>query len=116
MDGEQRAIGKAITGACNLAFFWLAVTGVYLWWPHNWKWRGLKTSLVFQRRLTGKAGYWIWHNFFGFWSSSFLVFLPLPAAVMSYPGPMICFIPNREATPRLEHKDRRARPNGHAEA
>src|SRR5262245_42715911 len=40
-EGGGRAIGKAITGACNLAFFWLAVTGVYLWWPHSWKWRGL---------------------------------------------------------------------------
>jgi uncharacterized iron-regulated membrane protein len=35
MDDEGRAIGKAITGACNLAFFWLAVTGVYLWWPNS---------------------------------------------------------------------------------
>ena len=45
-EGESRATGQAITGACNLAFFWLAVTGVYLWWPHSWKWRGLKTSLI----------------------------------------------------------------------
>lgn len=35
MEGEGRATGKAITGACNLAFFWLAVTGVYLWWPQS---------------------------------------------------------------------------------
>jgi uncharacterized iron-regulated membrane protein len=30
MEGEGRATGRAITGACNLAFFWLAVSGVYL--------------------------------------------------------------------------------------
>lgn len=30
---ESRAAGKAITGACNVAFFVLAVTGLYLWWP-----------------------------------------------------------------------------------
>ena len=102
MDDEGRAIGKAITGACNLAFFWLAVTGVYLWWPNSWKWRGLKTSLIFNRRLSGKARDWNWHNVIGFWSSSVLVVLTLTAAVMSYPGPMICSTRLREANPRPE--------------
>jgi uncharacterized iron-regulated membrane protein len=86
MEGEGRDTGKAITGACNLAFFWLAVTGVYLWWPQSWKWRGLKTSLLFNFRLTGKARDWNWHNVIGFWSSSVLVVLTLTAAVMSYPS------------------------------
>ena len=55
MEGEGRATGRAITGACNLAFLWLAVSGVYLWWPRTWDWRGLKTSLLFNPRLSGKA-------------------------------------------------------------
>ena len=29
MENEGRATARAITRACNLAFFWLAVTGVY---------------------------------------------------------------------------------------
>src|SRR5215510_2984212 len=104
MDGEQRAIGKTITGACNLAFFWLAVTGVYLWWPHNWKWRGLKTSLAFQRRLTGKARDWNWHNVIGFWSSSVLVVLTLTAAVMSYPwaNDLLYTLTGSEPPPRIQ--------------
>jgi uncharacterized iron-regulated membrane protein/flavodoxin len=85
MDGEGRATGRAITGACNLAFLWLAVTGVYLWWPRTWDWRGLKTSLLFNPRLSGKARDWNWHNVIGFWSSSVLVVLTVSAAVMSYP-------------------------------
>ncbi len=84
MEGEGRAIGRAITGACNLAFFWLAVTGVYLWWPRSWHWRGLKPSILFNRRLHGKARDWNWHNVIGFWSSGVLVALTLTAAVMSY--------------------------------
>ncbi len=84
MEGENRAIGKGISGACNLAFFWLAVTGVYLWWPRSWKWRGLKTSLVFNPHLRGKARDWNWHNVIGFWSSTVLIILTLTAAVMSY--------------------------------
>jgi uncharacterized iron-regulated membrane protein len=42
VEGEGRATARAITGACNLAFFWLAITGVYLWWPSSWHWRALK--------------------------------------------------------------------------
>ena len=84
-QGEGRATARAITGACNLAFFWLAVTGVYLWWPRSWQWRGLKMSLLFDTRLRGKARDWNWHNVIGFWSSSVLVVLTLTAAVMSYP-------------------------------
>jgi uncharacterized iron-regulated membrane protein/flavodoxin len=103
-EGESRAIGKAITGACNLAFFWLAVTGVFLWWPHNWKWRGLKTSLVFQRRLSGKARDWNWHNVIGFWSSSVLVVLTLTAAVMSYPwaNDLLYTLTGSEPPPRAQ--------------
>jgi uncharacterized iron-regulated membrane protein len=84
MEGEGRATGRAITGSCNLAFFWLAITGVYLWWPRSWRWRALKPSLLFNTRLRGKARDWNWHNVIGFWSSSVLVILTLTGAVMSY--------------------------------
>jgi uncharacterized iron-regulated membrane protein len=104
MEDEGRATGKAITGACNLAFFWLAVTGVYLWWPNSWKWRGLKTSLLFNRRLTGKARDWNWHNVIGFWSSSVLVVLTLTAAVMSYPwaNELLYTLTGSEPPPRVQ--------------
>jgi uncharacterized iron-regulated membrane protein len=119
-EGESRAIGKAITGACNLAFFWLAVTGVYLWWPKSWKWRGLKTSLIFNRRLSGKARDWNWHNVIGFWSSSVLVVLTLTAAVMSYPwaNDLLYTLTGSEPPPRTqgpEDPPQRARRSGNAE-
>ena len=44
----------------------------------------MKTSLLFNARLRGKARDWNWHNVIGFWSSSVLVVLTLTAAVMSY--------------------------------
>jgi biopolymer transport protein ExbB len=52
----------AVTGACNLAFFWLAITGVYLWWPPSWHWRALNHSFLFNPHLRGKARDWNWHN------------------------------------------------------
>src|SRR5688572_26779912 len=32
MSGEKRPLGKAITGACNLGFLFLVLSGIYLWW------------------------------------------------------------------------------------
>ena len=37
--GEGRATGRMITGACNLAFLFLVVSGFYLWFPRTWTWR-----------------------------------------------------------------------------
>ena len=48
MEDEGRATGKAITGACNLAFFWLAVTGVYLWWPQELEVARFENQLAIQ--------------------------------------------------------------------
>ena len=83
--GDGRATARAITGACNLAFFWLALTGVFLWWPSAWHWRALKHKFLLNPRLRGKVRDWNWHNVIGFWSSLVLVVLTLTAAVMSYP-------------------------------
>ena len=103
-EGEGRATARAITGACNLAFFWLAITGVYLWWPRSWHWRGLKSSLLFNPSLRGKARDWNWHNVIGFWSSGVLVVLTLTAAVMSYPwaNDLLYTLTGSEPPPRTQ--------------
>ncbi len=103
-EGEGRVTARAITGACNLAFFWLALTGVYLWWPRSWHWRGLKPSLLFNFHLRGKARDWNWHNVIGFWSSSVLIILTLTAAVMSYPwaNDLLYTLTGSEPPPRAQ--------------
>jgi uncharacterized iron-regulated membrane protein/flavodoxin len=103
-EGESRATARAITGACNLAFFWLAITGVYLWWPRSCHWRGLKPSLLFNFHLHGKARDWNWHNVIGFWSSGVLVVLTLTAAVMSYPwaNDLLYTLTGSEPPPRAQ--------------
>ena len=35
--GEGRTVAKAITGACNLAFLGLVLSGMYLWIPKKWR-------------------------------------------------------------------------------
>jgi uncharacterized iron-regulated membrane protein/flavodoxin len=103
-EGEERATARAITGVCNLAFFGLAVTGVYLWWPRSWHWRGSKSSLLFNPRLRGKARDWNWHNVIGFWSSAVLIVLTLTAAVMSYPwaNDLLYTLTGSEPPPRAQ--------------
>ncbi|HEY0863233.1 MAG TPA: PepSY-associated TM helix domain-containing protein [Lacunisphaera sp.] len=82
--GEQRPLGKAINGACNIAFCLLAITGLYLWLPRSWSWRGVKAVALFNWRLTGKARDFNWHNAIGLWSAPVLIVLTLTALPISY--------------------------------
>jgi len=83
-DGGGRAVGKAITGACNLAFLFLAVSGIYLWWPRKWSWTALKGIVLFTTKVRGKARDWNWHNVIGIWSAPVLVILTATAMIISY--------------------------------
>lgn len=82
-SGDQRPVGKAITGACNAAFFVLGVTGLYLWWPRRWTWRTLRPSVWFVR-AQGKARDWNWHNVIGVWALPVLIVLTASGMVISY--------------------------------
>ncbi len=84
-SGESRTTGKAITGACNLAFLVLVVTGVYLWWPRSWRRNAVKAVAVPSLRLKGKARDFNWHNAIGLWSAPALFFIVLTGVIISYP-------------------------------
>ena len=80
----QRPAGKAITGACNAAFCFLAVSGVYLWCPRQWSKSAVRAIMLFGRGLRGKARDWNWHNVIGFWSAPVLIVLTATAMPISY--------------------------------
>ncbi len=84
-SSENRATARAITGACNLGFLLLVVSGFYLWWPRHWTWSQFKNVLWFKRGLPGKARDFNWHNVIGFWSLAPLFIVVLSGVVMSYP-------------------------------
>ena len=84
MSDDSRPIGKAITGASNLLFFFLAISGIYIWFPRNLSWRSAKNVLWFKRGLTGRARNFNWHNTIGFWTSLLLIVFTLTATVISY--------------------------------
>jgi uncharacterized iron-regulated membrane protein len=84
LSGDQRPVGRAITGACNLLFLFIALSGIYIWVPRVWTWRSIKPVLWFRGGLRGKARNFNWHNTIGFWTSLFLMVFTLTATVISY--------------------------------
>ena len=83
-QGDNRAVGRAVTGVCNTAFFFLALSGLYLWWPRKWTWRAMRPTFWFRRGLQGKARDFNWHNVIGFWSLPVFIVLTSSGMVMSY--------------------------------
>jgi uncharacterized iron-regulated membrane protein len=85
-QGDSRAVPRAITGASNLAFLFLILSGLYLWLPRLFKWAMFKARLVFNaENSTSKARDFNWHHVFGIWSAIPLAVVVATATVFSYP-------------------------------
>ena len=84
MSGEQRDVGKLVTGVSNFVFLFLAISGIYIWMPRKLNWRLIKPVFWFRRGLRGKARNFNWHNVIGFWSSLFLIIFTLTAVTISF--------------------------------
>jgi uncharacterized iron-regulated membrane protein len=84
--GDGRATARAITGASNLAFLFLVLSGMYLWLPRVLKWAAFKTRLMFNGKAqSAKARDFNWHHVFGIWTAVPLVVVVATAVVFSYP-------------------------------
>ena len=84
MSGENRSTARAITGACNLGFLFLVISGFYMWWPRNLTWAQVKNVIWFRRRLSTKARDFNWHNVIGFWLAIPLFIIVISGVVISY--------------------------------
>lgn len=82
--GENRNVARTVTGACNLGFLFLVVSGFYLWWPRSWNLKSLRSVTWFRRGLPARARDFNWHNTIGFWSAVPLFIVVLSAVVISY--------------------------------
>jgi uncharacterized iron-regulated membrane protein len=83
-DGSARPAARAITGAANLIFLFLACSGLYLWWPRSWRWSGVRSVITFRGGLGGRARDFNWHNTIGFWMCMPLVVIVTCSTTMSY--------------------------------
>jgi uncharacterized iron-regulated membrane protein len=85
--GDLRAQMKAVTGASNLAFLGLVLSGIWLWWPRRLTPAALRQVLWFRRGLSPKARDFNWHNTFGFWFAIPLFFVVASGVFISYRWP-----------------------------
>jgi uncharacterized iron-regulated membrane protein len=74
--GENTPTTKAITGAANLAFLFLLLTGVPMWIQRPLVW--------FRRGLSPKARDYNWHHVLGIWSAGPLLLIVVTAVFFSY--------------------------------
>ncbi len=86
LEGASRGVARAITGAANLLFLFILVSGAFLWWPRRWRWSLIKTQLFFRRGLpTAKVRDFNWHHVFGIWALVPLFLIVVSGVVISYP-------------------------------
>ncbi|MDE2678476.1 MAG: PepSY-associated TM helix domain-containing protein [Gemmatimonadota bacterium] len=78
--------GRAVTGAVNVAFLFLLVTGPFLWLPSRFTKRALANVLLFQRGARGAWRDLNWHQVIGIWTVIPLAMIAVTGAVLSYPA------------------------------
>lgn len=82
--GDGKPVGKALTGAANLAFLTLAISGLYLWWPRRVNLNTLRSVTIPNLRARGRLRDYSWHHVTGFWLAPVLIVLTLTGVVLSY--------------------------------
>ncbi|MCC6930328.1 MAG: PepSY domain-containing protein [Gemmatimonadaceae bacterium] len=81
---DGRDVARAITGASNLAFLGLVVSGFFLWFPRILTWTRVRAVLWFRGGLRGKARDFNWHHVLGIWSLVPLLLIVSSGVVISY--------------------------------
>ena len=85
LEGMARDRAKLLVGIANLAFLFLVVSGLYLWFPRIWRRRAFAMRLLFARRpASGRARDYNWHHVMGIWMAVPLVVLIVTGSVFSF--------------------------------
>jgi sulfite reductase (NADPH) flavoprotein alpha-component len=86
MWGElgNRDIGRQIVGVCTILLLFMAATGLYLRWPRGPAARRVKTWLVPDFRLKGRAFLWNLHSIAGTWVLPVYLLVALTGLQWSY--------------------------------
>ncbi|MEZ4700891.1 MAG: PepSY-associated TM helix domain-containing protein [Rhodothermales bacterium] len=84
-EGEGRETFKAIVDGANLGFLFLVLSGLWLWWPKNWRKNTVRAVTWFRAGLSPKARDFNWHHVIGFWSLIPLFIIVVSGVVIAYP-------------------------------
>lgn len=85
MTGDSRSSARAVTGAANLMFLFLVLSGIYLWLPKVYAWATLRARLWFNAsNMNANARDFNWHHVFGFWAAIPLIVIISTATVFNY--------------------------------
>jgi len=106
-EGENRSVARAVTGAGNLAFCLLTVTGFYIWWPRRWTLKSFKAVTLPNFRIKGRSRDFNWHSSVGFWCLPVLFLISLSGVVISYrwAGDLVYTLSGTEPVPRSSVSD-----------
>ncbi len=86
VSGGSVRRARAVTGAVNVAFLFLLLTGPILWIPRPVTRRSLANALLLRPRERGAGRDLNWHQVVGIWSVLPLAVIAATGAVSSYPA------------------------------
>ena len=86
VSGGSVRRARAVTGAVNVAFLFLLVTGPILWLPRPITRRSLANVLLFRRGVRGAWRDLNWHQVVGIWSALPLAVIAATGVTTSYPA------------------------------
>jgi len=85
MTGDNRSSARIVTGAANLMFLFLVLSGIYLWLPEIYARAALRARVWFNAsNSNANARNFNWHHVFGFWAALPLVVIISTATVFNY--------------------------------
>jgi uncharacterized iron-regulated membrane protein len=82
--GDHRPPASSSTASATSPSLSSPLSGLYIWMPRTWSWRGVKAIALFNFKSTGKARDFNWHNVIGLWSAPILIVLTLTAVPISF--------------------------------
>lgn len=86
MGGDSRGKAATLIDIANLLFLFIVASGIYLWLPDVWRWRTLRSLLLFRTKyVNSKVRDFNWHHVFSVWALIPLFLIALSGVVMSYP-------------------------------
>ncbi|GJM14177.1 MAG: hypothetical protein DHS20C12_25800 [Pseudohongiella sp.] len=85
VTGDGRSSARAVTGAANLMFLFLVLSGIYLWLPQVYARALFRARLWFNAsNMNAQARDFNWHHVWGFWFAIPLVVIIATATVFNY--------------------------------